>query len=391
MTAYQPSKQDKFAFGVWCVMNEGRDPFGAPTRRPIPATRAIEGLAKAGAWGFEAHDNDLWPIGATASQISRAVREVKKVMDQTGIACAAISANLFAHPVFKDGAFTSHDPKIRAYAVQKTLIAVDAAAELGAQNFIFWGGREGTEVDLSKDPVAALNRLRDAINFILSYARSNKYKLAFTLEPKPNEPRGDAYLPSVGNALAFIETLEPANTKRIGVNPEVAHVKMAGLNIYHEFGQAIQAGKLVELHINDQKPLRYDQDLSFGSVSLKEAFFLVKLIVDHKWNGIKAFDAHAYRSEDRRGVWDFVARNLRTWKILEEKVQQANADPEIRALLAEIQAADPALDGLYAKFSPAGAEKIKRLRIRPDELANSRRLPYERLDQLLTEVLLGVR
>jgi len=391
MSPYSPSKQDKFAFGIWCIMNVGRDPFGEPTRRAVSAAEAIKGLAKRGLWGFESHDNDIYPVDARASEISRALKRIRKVMDDVGIVCAGFSANLFTHPAFKDGAFTSNDPKVRAYALQKTLIAIDAAAELGAHNFIFWGGREGTEVDLAKDPTIAIKRLRDTINFVCDYARHNKYRMTFSLEPKPNEPRGDMYLPSVGNALAFIETLEPPNRKIVGVNPEVAHIKMAGLNIYHEYAQALEAGKLFELHINDQKPLRYDQDLSFGSVSLKEAFFLVKLLVDHNFDGIKSFDAHAYRSEDEDGVWDFVERNIRTFKILEEKVRRANADPEINALLREVQATDPALDGLWRRFSAANAEKIKRLRLRADDLARSRRLPYERLDQLLTDLLLGVR
>lgn len=391
MATYEPSADDKFAFGVWCVMNTGRDPFGSPTREPMSAIDAVRGLARHGVWGFEAHDNDLYPVDATASQVSKGLKQLKKVIKDVGIVCQAFTTGLFAHPVFKDGAFTSNDPKVRAYAVRKALLAVDAAAELEARNFIFWGGREGTEVDLSKDPAVALRRMRDAINFVCDYGRGAAPAMTYSIEPKPNEPRGDLYLPTVGNALAFIETLSPANRKVVGVNPEVGHVKMAGLNIYHEFGQALEAGKLVELHINDQKPLRYDQDLSFGSVAVKEAFLLVKLTVDHKFEGAKSWDAHPYRSEDAEGVWEFVTRNMRTWKILEEKVRQVNADREISSLLTEIQETDPQLDALYARFSPENARKIKALNFKADRLANNRRLPYERLDMLLDEVLMGIR
>ncbi len=353
--------------------------------------QAIRGLGERGVWGFEFHDNDIFPLGTSPTQMRKIRRDVQRVMDGTGIRCASGTTNLFFHPVFKDGAFTSHDPKVRAYAVQKVMNAIDIAVELGAQNFIFWGGREGAEVDLAKDPVEATERFREAINFLCAYVRRNKYRLTFTIEPKPNEPRGDIYLPCVGNVLAFVETLDPPNRKMVGTNPEVAHIKMAGLNPYHEFAQALEAGKLFELHLNDQKPLRYDQDLAFGSACLKECFFIVKLLVDHRFKGIKAFDAHPYRSEDQAGVWDFVERNMRTYKILEEKVYQLNADREARNLLAEVRAGDANYAGLFARCSPAAARKIRGLRFDPNSLARSRRLAYERLDQLLTDILLGVR
>ncbi len=391
VSSYAPSASDKFAFGVWCVMNQGRDPFGDATRKPIEALKAVRGLAKRGAWGFEFHDNDIFPIGASAARIRRTMTELKKIMRDTGICCCSGTTNLFYHPVFKDGAFTSNDPKIRAYAVQKVMNAIDLAAELGAQNFLFWGGREGAEVDLAKDPVTSAKRFRDALNFLCAYVRQNRYAMTFTIEPKPNEPRGDMYLPSVGNALAFIATLDKANQRMVGVNPEVAHIKMAGLNPYHEFAQAIEAGKLFELHLNDQKPVRYDQDLAFGSADLKECFFIVKLMVDQKFDGIKAFDCHPYRTEDEDGVWDFVERNMRTYKILEEKVHEVKQNRAVCALLEEIQADDKDFDGLYRRFTPAAARKLKGIRFDPDRLARGRKLAYEKLDQILTELLLGVR
>jgi xylose isomerase len=352
---------------------------------------AVRGLADRGVWGFEFHDNDLIPLDATPAQAKKIKDDVQRIMDDTGILCCTGTTNLFTHPCFKDGAFTSHDPSVRAYAFQKAMNAIDAAAEFKAKNFIFWGGREGAEVDGAKDPIDALKRFREAINFLAEYVRRNKYHMTFTIEPKPNEPRGDIYLPTVGSVLAFVETLDKSHRKMVGVNPEVAHIKMAGLNPYHEYGQALEAGKLFELHLNDQKPLRYDQDLSFASVDLKDAFYIIKLMVDHKFKGPKAFDAHAYRSENEAGVWDFVARCMRTYKILESKVKQANADPEINALLEEIHDFDRTYEPLLAKCSPASIKKLREAQFNPDKLATSKQLPYERLDQLITELILGVR
>jgi len=387
----RPSAKDKFAFGVWCCMNIGRDPFGDAVRRGMSGVAAVRGLGERGVWGFEFHDNDIFPLGASGTQVAKIRRELRKVMDGTGIVCASGTTNLFYHPVFKDGAFTSHDPKVRAYAVQKVMNAIDLSAELGARNFIFWGGREGAEVDVAKDPLEATRRFREAIDFLCEYVRRNRYSIRFTIEPKPNEPRGDIYLPAVGNVLAFITTLDPAHQKMVGVNPEVAHIKMAGLNPYHEYAQALEARKLFELHLNDQKPERYDQDLTFGSVNVKEAFLIVKLMVDHGFDDIKAFDCHPYRTENEDGVWDFVDRNMRMYKVLEAKVHEVNADRQMQALLEEIREQDPTYDGLYARYSPAAVRKIRALRLDPNKLHRSKRLAYERLDQRLNELLLGVR
>ncbi len=380
--------QDKFAFGIWCVTNRGADPFGDQVRGRISAIDAIRGLARRGYWGFEFHDNDLWPIGATAKQIDKTVADVKKVMRETGIRCASGTTNLFYHPVFKDGAFTSHDPQVRAYAVAKALRAIDAAAELDADNFIFWGGREGAEVDAAKDPVEALKRFREAISFLVDYIVSSGYRMTVTIEPKPNEPRGDLYLPAVGNALAFIATLPARLGKRVGVNPEYAHIKMAGLNVLHEFGQALEAGKLFELHLNDQVPLRYDQDLAFGSSNPKEALLLVRMLRRHGFDGIVAFDCHPYRTEDEAGVWDFVERNMRNYRLLAERADLIDADPRLRELLAEV---NPGGRSPHAKFSRDAARKLKAAKFDPDKLARSRRLAYERLDQVFTELVIGLQ
>lgn len=383
--SYAPLRQDKFAFGIWCLQNRGRDPFGDATRPELSAIDAIRGLAQRNCYGFEFHDNDVVPFGASASQREQALRDLKKAMADWDIKATMATTNLFYHPVFKDGAFTSTDPAVRAFATQKVLSAVDVAAQLGTQVFVFWGGREGTEVDASKDPVEATKWFREALNFLCEYVLANDYDLKFSVEPKPNEPRGDLYLPTVGSVLAFIATLD--HPDMVGINPETAHIKMAGLNPYHEFAQALDAGKLLDVHLNGQKPLRYDQDLSFGSDDLKDAFYTVKLLTDHQYGGTIGFDAHPYRSE--ADPWDFVDRNMRTYKIMQDKVRQFTENREIQDLLKEIHGANPEKRGLMAKYSKEQAQKLKGMTFDVNALA-SRRLPYERLDQLVTELLLGV-
>jgi xylose isomerase len=385
-TKYAPTKADKFAFGVWCLQNRGRDPFGDQTRPELSAIDAIRGLAQRQCYGFEFHDNDVTPFGASASQRDAVLRDVKKVMADEGIKATMATTNTFHHPVFKDGAFTSTDPAVRLYTTQKVMNALDVAAELGTQVFVFWGGREGVEVDASKDPVEATEWFRESLNFLSNYVLSQNYDIKFSIEPKPNEPRGDLYLPTVGGVLAFIATLD--HPEMCGINPETAHIKMAGLNPYHEFAQALDAGKLLDVHLNGQKPLRFDQDLSFGSDDLKEAFFTTKLLVDHKYPGTIGFDAHPYRSE--ADPWDFVDRNMRTYKIMKEKVQRFNENKEIQDLLKEIHGANANLRGFTATYSKDAAAKLKAMTFDPAALA-TRKLPYERLDQLVTEVLLGVQ
>jgi xylose isomerase len=382
---YAPTKLDRFAFGIWCLQNRGRDPFGDQTRPEISALDCIRGLAQRDCYGFEFHDNDLIPFGASAAERDRILRDVKKALPDWGIKATMATTNLFYHPVFKDGAFTSTDPAIRAFATQKVMNAVDIAAELGTQVFVFWGGREGVEVDASKDPVEAGSWFREALNFLCEYVIVNDYDLKFSIEPKPNEPRGDLYLPTVGSVLAFIATLD--HPDMCGINPETAHIKMAGLNPYHEFAQALDAGKLLDVHLNGQKPLRFDQDLSFGSDDLKEAFFTTKLLMDHKYEGTIGFDCHPYRTE--ADPWNFVERNLRTYKIMQDKVRQFNENKEIQDLLKEIHGANPNLRGLMTTFSKAQAKTLKEMTFAVETLA-ARRLPYERLDQLVTELLLGV-
>jgi xylose isomerase len=341
-----------------------------------------------GVWGISLHDNDLIPIDATAAERDRLLREFRQALDDSGMVVAMATTNMFSDPVFKDGAFTSNDPRVRAYALQKTMRAIDLGVEFGAQVYVFWGGREGTESDATKDPVTAIQRTREAINFLCEYVLDQQYDLKFALEAKPNEPRGDIYYATTGHMLAFIETLD--HPEMVGVNPEVAHEHMAGLNFLHGVAQAWEAGKLFHIDLNDQYAGRYDQDFRFGSRDVKAAFFLVKFLEDVGYAGSRHFDAHAYRTEDYEGVKDFARGCMRTYLILKEKAAQWNADPEIRALLAEINADDGSLAPYFGPYTPQKAAALKELPF--DRQAIGRRgLLYERLDQLTMEVLLGVR
>jgi xylose isomerase len=379
-----PTPADKFTFGLWTVGNRGRDPFGEFVRPPLDPVRAVHKLAELGAWGVNFHDNDLVPIDATASDRDRIVRDFRKALDATGMTVPMATTNLFTDPVFKDGAFTSHDANVRAYALQKTMHAMDLGVELGARTYVFWGGREGAEVDAAKDPVEAIKRFRDAINFLCEYARDQQYELRFALEAKPNEPRGDIYFATTASYLAFISTLDYPDM--VGVNPEVAHEQMAGLNVYHVVAQAIEAGKLFHIDLNDQKPGRFDQDLRFASESMKPLFFLVKLLEESGYEGPRHFDAHAYRTEDEQGVWDFACGCMRTYLILKDKARQFRDHAGIQSLLSEIREQGTGAEGAY---SPERARELKARSFDRQALA-SRRLPYERLDQMVVDLLLGV-
>jgi xylose isomerase len=388
MAAYQPTPTDKFTFGLWTVGNRGRDPFGDVVRPPVRPTRIVQKLAELGAHGVNLHDNDLVPIDATPGERDRIVAEFKKALADTGLKVPMATTNLFFDPIFKDGAFTSNDPKIRAYALQKTMSAIDLGAELGAETYVFWGGREGAEVDAAKDPVSALKWFRECLNFLIAYVKDQGYRLRFALEAKPNEPRGDLYLPTTGAMLGFIQTL--SDPSMVGVNPEVAHETMAGLNFFHAVAQAVEAGKLFHIDLNGQKPNRFDQDLRFGSEDLKGAFFLVKLLEDSSYAGPRHFDAHSYRTEDEEGVWAFAAGCMRTYLILKEKAQRFNADAEIQGLLRQIRARDEGLEATMRAYSRENAGKLRDLPVDRPALG-ARGCGYEKLDQLTTEVLLGVR
>ena len=385
--AYTPRPEHHFTFGLWTVGNVGRDPFGDPVRPPIAPTRIVEKLGEIGAYGVNLHDNDLVPRDASSADRDRIVREFKDALARTGLKVPMATTNLFGDPVFRDGAFTSNDRQVRAYALQKTMRAIDLGVELGAKTYVFWGGREGVETNAAKDPRESLKWFRDAINFLCEYVRSQRYDLVFALEPKPNEPRGDIFLPTVGHMLAFIYTLD--HHDMVGLNPEVAHDTMPGLDFSHAVAQALEAGKLFHIDLNAQKPGRFDQDLRFGSEDPKAAFFLVKLLEDSKWAGMRHFDSHAYRTEDEAGVWDFARGSMRTYLILKDKVARFNADAEIQALLGELRERG-AKTGERVRFSADAATRIKAQQFDLSAL-RERGYAYERLDQLTMELLLGVR
>jgi xylose isomerase len=388
MSDYTPKPEHKFTFGLWTVGSTGADPFGGPVRAAKTPADLVRLLGEVGAYGVNFHDNDLIPIDATPSEADAIKKEFRKALDETGLVVPMATTDLFRNPVFKDGAFTSNDPKVRAYALQKTMNAIDLGVEFGARIYVFWGGREGTESDATKDPITAIKRTREALNFLCEYVKDKKYDLKFALEAKPNEPRGDIYNSTTGHMLAFIGTLDYPDM--VGVNPEVAHEHMAGLNFTHGVAQALEAGKLFHIDLNDQAFGRYDQDFRFGAVNPKSAFFLVKLLEDNKYDSSRHFDAHAYRAEDYEGVKDFARGCMRTYLILKEKAECWNADREIQALVAEINADDGSLAQYFGKYSAQKAEALKAETFDRSVLA-ARGLKYERLDQWTVEVLLGVR
>jgi xylose isomerase len=385
---FSPKPEDRFTFGLWTVGNVGRDPFGGPVRETKTPVELVHLLAEVGAWGVNLHDNDLVPIDASPKERDQIVGDFKAALKATGLVVPMATTNLFTDATFKDGAFTSNDERVRAYALQKTVQAIDLGVELGAKIYVFWGGREGTETDASKDPVEAIKRNREAMNFLCEYVRDQGYDLKFALEAKPNEPRGDIYNATTGHMLAFIETLD--YPEMVGVNPEVAHEHMAGLNFVHGVAQAIEAEKLFHIDLNDQAFGRYDQDYRFGAVNLKSAFFLVKLLEDNHYSGSKHFDAHAYRTEDYEGVKDFARGCMRTYLILKEKAAQFKADKEIQSVLAEINAQEPSMSEFFGAYSK---DKVNKLRnqVFDRKTLGQRGLQYERLDQLVVELLMGVR
>jgi len=315
------------------------------------------------------------------------VKEFRKALDATGMKVPMATTNLFGDPVFRDGAFTSVDANVRRHALQKTMRAMDLGKEFGAETYVFWGGREGTETNVAKDPQEAMKWFRDAINFLSEYSIAQGYSYKFALEPKPNEPRGDIFLPTIGHALAFIYTLD--HPEMVGLNPEIAHDTIAGLEFTHGVAQAMEAGKLFHIDLNAQKPGRYDQDHRFGSEDPKAAFFLVKLLEDNKWPGMRHFDSHAYRTEDQQGVWDFAAGSMRTYLILKEKAAQYNADAEIQTLVGAL-AARGGKAGSRVKYSSQLAQSIRDEKFDLEGL-RAKGYGYERLDQLTMELLLGVR
>jgi xylose isomerase len=383
---YRPRPEHKFSFGLWTVGNRGRDPFGDAVRPSLSPVELVRLLAEVGAWGVNFHDNDLVPIDSSAQERDRIVREFRGVCEETGLVVPMATVNLFYEPVFRDGAFTANDPSVRAYAVQKTMRAMDLGAEFGARIFVLWGGREGVETEGCRRPDEAIKRLREALNYLCEYSLSRRYGYRFALEAKPNEPRADIYMPTTGAYLHFITTLD--HPDMVGVNPEVAHEHMPGLNMTHAVAQAWEAGKLFHIDLNDQVPGRYDQDLRFGSANPKTAFWLVKFLEDVGYDGPRHFDSHAYRTEDYEGVKDFARGSMRTYLILKEKAERWNSHGEIKALLAEIAERNRG-DSSIGKFDDENSRQLLSQSFDRAQLA-ARGLQYERLDQLTMDILLGV-
>lgn len=383
--AFTPRPEHKFSFGLWTVGNPGRDPFGGPTRAPLDPVDTVHRLAELGAWGVGFHDEDLVPLGSSAAERDRIVNSFGAALCETGLSVGAATTNLFSHPAFKDGAFTSNDRGVRRAAIGKAMRSIDLGAELGARVYVFWGGREGTEAGIAKDPRDALERYREAIDFLAGYVVDQGYDLRFALEPKPNEPRGDIFLPTVGHALHFISTLE--HSEMVGVNPEVAHETMAGLSFVHAVGQALWAGKLFHIDLNAQDVGRYDQDFRFGSEDLKEAFLLVRLLESSGYDGPRQFDAHAYRNEDPAGVWEFAAGCMRTYVALAERARHFDALPEVQAALAA--AGTPELG--QATLGAGEDPDVLKAQVDSLDALAERGYANERLDQLVVDVLMGLR
>jgi len=380
---FTPKPEHKFSFGLWTVGNRGADPFGTQVRPKMPPVDLVRMLAEVGAWGVNFHDNDLVPIDATPQERDKIVAEFRDACGENGIVVPMATVNLFYDPVFRDGAFTANDPNVRRYALQKTMQAMDLGAEFGAETFVLWGGREGVETDACRRPDEAIKRFREAMNYLCEYNISQGHGYRFALEAKPNEPRADIYFPTTGSYLAFIETLD--HKEMVGVNPEVAHEHMSGLNMMHSVAQAWEAGKLFHIDLNDQVPGRYDQDLRFGSAAPKSAFWLVKFLEDVGYQGPRHFDAHAYRTEDYDGVKDFARGCMRTYLILKDKAEQWNNSAEIREILSEF----PDGNGSIGKFTADNSAFLLGTEFDRQQLA-SKGLRYERLDQVTMDILFGV-
>ncbi|MEU5000408.1 xylose isomerase [Streptomyces sp. NPDC021622] len=385
---YQPTPEDKFTFGLWTVGWQGRDPFGDATRAPLEPADSVRHLAELGAYGVTFHDDDLIPSGATDTERESHIKRFRQALDATGLVVPMATTNLFTHPVFKDGAFTANDRDVRRYALRKTIRNIDLAVELGAHTYVAWGGREGAESGAAKDVRDALDRMKEAFDLLAEYVTEQGYDLRFAIEPKPNEPRGDILLPTVGHALAFIERLE--RSELFGVNPEVGHEQMAGLNFPHSIAQALWAGKLFHIDLNGQTGIKYDQDLRFGAGDLRSAFWLVDLLERGGYEGPRHFDFKPPRTEDYAGVWESAAGCMRNYLILRERSAAFRADPEVQEALHAARLDELSLptaeDGLSGLLADRGAFEDFDV-----TGAAARGMAFERLDQLAMDHLLGAR
>ncbi len=376
-----PKPEHHFTFGLWTVGNPGRDPFGTEVRPPLDPVESVQRLADLGAYGVSFHDNDLVPYGSTSADRETILKRFRATLDNTGMKVPMVTTNLFTRPVFKEGAFTANDVQVRRLAVLKAIEAIDLGAEMDAGIFVLWGGREGVEADAAKDVSKALDRYKEAVDLCCEHIRERGYDMRIALEPKPNEPRGDIFLPTVGHVLAFITELEWPDM--VGLNPEFAHETMSGLSFHHAVAQTLWHGKLFHIDLNAQRIGKFDQDFRFGSEGIRDAFYLVRLLEDSGWTGMRHFDAHAYRTEDADGVWDFAAGCMRTYLILKEKVERMRTDRDI------LEAMNTAMtSGLAEPTGPLAAVRSARA----DERALAERgYGHERLDQLVTELILGIR
>jgi xylose isomerase len=392
----KPGPADRFSFGLWTVGWQARDPFGDATRAPLDPIEAVHKLTELGAWGMTFHDDDLVPFGAGAAERDKQIARFKAALKETGLVIPMITTNLFTHPVFKDGGFTSNDRSVRRYALRKVLRNIDLAAELGASTYVFWGGREGAEYDGAKDIQAALDRYREGIDMLASYVKEKNYGIRFAIEPKPNEPRGDILLPTVGHAIAFINELE--NKDMVGVNPEVGHEQMAGLNFMAGIAQALWSGKLFHIDLNGQRGIKFDQDLVFGHGDLINAFFLVDLLENGApgggpaYEGPRHFDYKPSRTENYEGVWQSAAANMRMYQLLRDRAASYRADPEV--IEAQQQAGVLALSTPTLSAGETYADLLADHSAFEDfdpDTVGARGYGFVRLQQLALEHLLGAR
>ncbi|MGW4766816.1 xylose isomerase [Nocardia sp. NPDC004278] len=390
-----PTPADKFSFGLWTVGWRGRDPFGDATRPELDAVDAVHRLAELGAYGLTFHDDDLFPFGASTAERQRHIERLRKALSETGLVVPMVTTNLFTHPVFKDGGFTSNDRDVRRFALRKVLRNVELAVDIGARTYVLWGGREGAEYDSAKDVRAALDRYRESLNLLTAFVHDRGYDLRFAIEPKPNEPRGDILLPTVGHALAFIATLE--HQELVGVNPEVGHEQMAGLNFAHAIAQALWQGKLFHIDLNAQRGAKYDQDLVFGHGDLMNAFSLVDLLENGGPDGAPAYDGPRHfdykpsRTEDTAGVWDSAAANMRNYLLLKERALAFRTDPEVQQAISESGVADLRTPTLAPGETHADLLADPALAEFDADKAAQRGYGFVRLNQLALEHLLGAR
>jgi len=392
-----PTRDDKFSFGLWTIGYNGADPFGGPTRPRLDVVEAVHKLAEAGAYGLTFHDDDLFAFGSSDAARQREIDRAKQAFADTGIVVPMVTTNLFSAPVFKDGGFTSNDRAVRRFAIRKVLRNIDLAAELGATTFVMWGGREGAEYDAAKDIRGALERYREAVNLLGDYVTDKGYDIRFAIEPKPNEPRGDILLPTLGHALAFIETLE--RPELVGVNPETGHEQMAGLNFTAGIAQALYQGKLFHIDLNGQRGIKYDQDLVFGHGDLANAFSLVDLLEyggpkgGPAYDGPRHFDYKPSRTEDASGVWDSAAANMRMYLLLKERAAAFRADPEVQEALANARVPEINEPTLAAgeSYVELLADASSYEDFDTDAYFGGKGFGFVRLNQLATEHILGAR